>query len=66
MIPRMLKGPGDFSPPDPPDLYCEVIECDHYDWETGGCELCKCPEQCAVETEEDAYWGNLYLKYPEM
>ena len=61
----MLKGPGDFSPLDPPDLYCETIECEHYDWEHGGCGVFKDPDMCASEAYESAYWGNLYLKHPE-
>lgn len=56
----MLKGPGDFSPPDPDPTYCEAIDCEHLEPIDLGCDIFKCPEECA----EERYWDSLYQKYP--
>ena len=37
------------SPPDPPDLICEALECK---WWTGRCRIHRDPDDCAAEYEE--------------
>lgn len=61
--PKQLRGPGDFSPPDPIDPldYCRKKECECFDWEKDECREGTDVRNCIEKAENEAFyakWGE--------